>query len=216
MIYFLFVWLFISIILTFIYAPPAEGFKGESYRIVFYHIPMAWIAVIAFFLSAYNSLMYLRKKDFVYDIKSKSLISLGLTFSLLATISGAIFAKIEWGLYWNWDPRQISISLLLFIYAAYLILRSSIENPKLRANLSAVYSLFSFFTVPFLVFVIPRVYFSLHPDTIINIKGNIQMKGEILYTFLSTLIGFTILFFQIYKIDWATDYELFKKEYKNE
>lgn len=216
MIYFTFVWLFISIILTFLYAPPAEGFKGESYRIVFYHIPMAWVAFIAFFLSAYNSFLYLRKKDFIYDIKSKSLISLGLTFSTLATISGAIFAKIEWGLYWNWDPRQISITLLLFIYAGYLVLRSAIENHKLRANLSAVYALFSFILVPFLVFIIPRIYFSLHPDTLINIRGDIQMKGPILLTFISTLFGFTFLFFLIYKMDWEIDFKLFKKEMENE
>lgn len=216
MIYFTFIWLLISIILTFLFAPSAEGFKGESYRIVFYHIPMAWVAVIAFFLSAYNSLLYLRKKDFIYDIKSKSLISLGFTFSILGTISGSIFAKVEWGAYWNWDPRQISITILLFIYAAYLILRSSIENIKVRANLSSSYSLFSFLLVPFLIFVIPRIYFSLHPDTFINVKGNIQMKGSILYTFLSTLIGFTLLFYLIYRIDWKTDYELFKKEMKDE
>lgn len=216
MIYFTFIWLFVSIILSFLYAPPAQGFKGESYRIVFYHVPVAWVSVLAFLLSAYNSMMYLRKKDLIYDMKSKSLISLGLLFSFLATISGAIFAKIEWGTYWNWDPRQISITLLLFVYAAYLVLRSSIENIKLRANLSSVYGIFAFFTVPFLVFVIPRIYFSLHPDTFLNVKGNIQMQGPILYTFLSTLIGFTLLFILIYKLDWKTDYKLFKKEFKDE
>lgn len=211
MIYFVFIWLFFSVILSFLYAPSAEGFKGESYRIVFYHVPMAWVAVLAFLLSAYNSMMYLRKKELIYDIKSKSLISLGLLFSFLATISGAIFAKIEWGTYWNWDPRQISITLLLFVYAAYLVLRSSIDNIKVRANLSSVYAIFAFFTVPFLVFVIPRIYFSLHPDTFINTNGNIQMQGPILYTFLSTLIGFTLLFILIYKLDWKIDYQLFKE-----
>jgi len=216
MIYFAFFWVSFSIFLSFLYAPPAEGFKGESYRIVFYHIPVAWVAVLAFFMSAYNSLIYLKKKDFLYDIKSKSLISLGLLFSILATISGAIFAKIEWGAYWNWDPRQISITLLLFIYSAYLILRASIENPRRRANLSSVYSLFSFFLVPFLVFVIPRIYFSLHPDIIISSKGKIQMFGPILYTFLANLLSFTIIFLLIYKIDFKVDYELFKKEEKNE
>lgn len=214
MIYFLFIWIFISIILSFLYAPSAEGFKGESYRIVFYHVPMAWVAVLAFFMSAYNSFIYLRKKEFLYDIKSKTLISLGLLFSILATITGAIFAKIEWGTYWNWDPRQISITLLLFIYAAYLILRSSIENPKIRANLSSVYSLFSFFLVPFLVFIIPRIYFSLHPDLVRG--GKFQMEGPILYTFLFMLFGFTLLFIIIYKMSYKIEYHLFQKENSDE
>lgn len=214
MIYFVFIFLSFSIILSFLYAPSAEGFKGESYRIVFYHVPMAWVAVLAFFISAYNSLLYLKKRDYLYDIKSKTLISLGLLFSFLATITGAIFAKIEWGNYWNWDPRQISITLLLFIYSAYLILRASIENPKTRANLSSVYSLFSFFLVPFLVFVIPRVYFSLHPDLIRG--GKFQMEGPILYTFLSTLLGFTLLFITMYRIAFRVEYQIFMKENQNE
>lgn len=216
MIYFAFFWVAFSIVLSFLFAPPAEGFKGESYRIVFYHVPVAWVSVLAFFMSAYNSFIYLKKKDFLYDIKSKSLVSIGLLFSILATITGAIFAKIEWGAYWNWDPRQISITLLLFIYSAYLILRFSIENPKRRANLSSVYALFSFFLVPFLVFVIPRVYFSLHPDLIISTKGKIQMFGPILHTFLANLLSFTIIFLLIYKIDWKIDYEIYKKEMSDE
>lgn len=214
MIYFVFIFISFSIILTFLYAPPAAGFKGESYRIVFYHVPMAWVAVLAFFISAYNSFLYLKKKELLYDIKSKVLISLGLLFSFLATVTGAIFAKIEWGTYWNWDPRQISITLLLFIYSAYLILRASIENPKNRANLSSVYSLFSFFLVPFLVFVIPRIYFSLHPDLMRG--GKFQMEGPILYTFLSTLFGFTLLFFLIYRMALKVEYFIFKKENTDE
>ncbi|MEJ5167456.1 MAG: cytochrome C biogenesis protein, partial [Thermoanaerobaculia bacterium] len=81
-------------------------------------------------------------------------------------------------------------------------------------NLSSVYSLFSFFLVPFLVFVIPRIYFSLHPDLIKS--GKFQMEGPILYTFLSTLLGFTLLFFLIYKLAFKVEYYAFRKENQNE
>ncbi len=216
MIYITFLCLFISIILSFLYSPKAEGFIGESSRIVFFHVPMAWIATLSFFLAAYNSFMYLKKRDYLYDAKAKVLISEGLLFSFLATVTGAIFAKIMWGAWWNWDPRQISITILLLIYAAYLVLRSAIENPSTKAKLSSIYAIFSFFTVPFLVFVIPRVYFSLHPDTFINVRGKIEMHGKILLTFLFSLFSFTLLFFEIYKIDWKTEYKKIKKELANE
>lgn len=214
MIYFSFFWFCFSLFLAFCYAPKAEGFKGESYRIVFFHVPIAWVSFLAFFISAYNSLLYLRKKNFIYDFKSKNSISLGILFTFLTTLTGAIFSKIEWGSYWNWDPRQISIVILFFIYSAYLILREAIENPKQRAVLSSSYALFSFLLAPFLIFVIPRVYFSLHPNIIY--EGKIHMSPPILYAFLANLLSFTFLFFIIYKISYKIDYEIYKREFLNE
>jgi len=125
----------------------------------------------------------------------------GLLFTVIATVSGSVFAKVMWGAYWNWDPRQISITLLLFIYAAYLVLRQSVDDPLRRAHLSAVYAIFAFITMPFFVFVIPRLYFSLHPDTFINAGGKIEMGGRILATFLASLAGFTALFALMYRLE---------------
>ncbi|WP_110953545.1 cytochrome c biogenesis protein [Anaerosinus massiliensis] len=181
---------------VFYLVPPAEGL-GYLVRIAFFHIPVAWVSVLAFLLSAWYALRYLNTKDLTYDHLCARSAYLGLIFCLFATISGAIFAKLTWGAYWNWDPRQITIFILLMIYGAYTVLRSSIEDQETKAKLSAVYSLLSFVTVPFLVFIIPRYYFSLHPSPVMNQAGKLDMDPIMVYVLLAALINCTLLFLRI-------------------
>ena len=88
-----------------------------------------------------------------------------------ATVTGSLWAKAMWGAYWNWDPRETSIFFILLLYSAYLALRGSIDGDEKRARLSAIYSVVAFVAVPFLIFVVPRIYVTLHPDPIINHAG---------------------------------------------
>ena len=115
-------------------------------------------------------------------------------FCFAATIGGSLWAKSMWGSYWNWDPRETSIFFLLLIYGAYLALRSSIEGEERRARLSAIYSATAFVTVPFLMFVVPCIYFSLHPDPLINTAGKIEMNSQIRIAFYAMFLGFAGLF----------------------
>jgi heme exporter protein C len=118
----------------------------------------------------------------------------------MATITGSIWAKASWGAFWNWDPRETSIFVLLLIYAAYFALRSAIEEEDKKAALSAVYSILAFATVPFFIFIIPRIYDSLHPDPVINEEGKINMSGAILTVFVSSIFAFTTLYFWLFKL----------------
>jgi heme exporter protein C len=182
--------------------PAPQSQLGEVSRIFFFHVPMAWVAVLSFLISFVFSILYLKKKDLTYDVKASSASRLGLLFVILATISGSIFAKSTWGSFWNWDPRETSIFILLLIYGAYFALRSAVESEERRAGLSSVYAILAFVTVPFLVFVVPRVYQSLHPtDSVINIKLHLQMPPSILSTFIASLLGFTFLFFWMFKLE---------------
>lgn len=189
-------WILGVIYAVFYIVPPAEGL-GNLVRIAFFHIPVAWVSVLAFLLSAFWSAQYLRTQDIRYDWKSSVAAALGLLFCLLATISGAIFAKLTWGAYWNWDPRQTTIFILLLIYGAYVVLRSSIPDEQQRARISAVYALLSSLTVPFLVFIIPRFYFSLHPEPVFNKAGKVDMDAIILYVLLAAAGACTALFWQL-------------------
>jgi heme exporter protein C len=182
--------------------PAPQSQLGEVSRIFFFHVPMAWIAVLSFLISFVFSILYLKKKDSTYDACASSASRLGLLFAILATISGSIFAKSTWGSFWNWDPRETSIFILLLIYGAYFALRSAVESEERKATLSSVYAVLAFLTVPFLVFVVPRVYQSLHPtDSVINIKIHLQMPPPILATFTASLLGFTLLFIWMFKLE---------------
>lgn len=179
---------------AFLYAPPALGL-GELSRIIYFHVPLAWVGVLAYLRSMLSSIAYLRKPRPLLDYQAAFNAEIGLVFTLLATVTGAIFARHTWGIYWNWDPRQTSIFVLLLIYAAYFILRSSLEEGETRGKLAAVYCIFAFVSVPFLVFIIPRVYATLHPDPIINPGGKLNMNSQMLQVFLASLVGFTGLYY---------------------
>ena len=126
----------------------------ENAKIIFFHVPTAWLTVIAFLMSTVFSFRYLNTKNLDEDAKAYASAQLGMIFCILATITGAVWAKFAWGQFWSWDPRQTSIFAILLIYGALFALRSSIESEDKRATLSAVYSLIAFVTVPFFIFVI--------------------------------------------------------------
>lgn len=189
----LFAWMATAMTVALLKAPLVPVLE-ETTRVLYFHIPSAWLTVVALGWSMVHSVLYLVKRDLNYDDEAAAAAELGLIFCVCATVSGALWAKAMWGAYWNWDPRETSIFFLLLIYGAYLALRGSIEGDEKRARLSAVYSVVAFVAVPFLIFVVPRMYFSLHPDTIINTKGKVDMDPMIRWCFLAMLIGFTGLY----------------------
>jgi heme exporter protein C len=197
---------------SFLLMPPTQGL-GELGRIVIYHVPAAWVAVLAYLMAMANSVGYLRKGDLRFDRQAQVNAELGTVFCLLATVTGALWSKAAWGWYWNWDPRQTSIFVLLMIYGAYFVLRNAIPDTDRRARLAAVYAILAFMTVPFLVFVAPRVYYSLHPDLVMIDVGrrSLEMDARMLLVFLASVTGFTGLYFWLYKVQVGLENLLYKQ-----
>ncbi len=192
---FIFIIISVVIICGIVLPIPNIPALGDKARVLYFHVPMSWISVLAFFMSMWYSIRYLRTREPDYDIRSFSSASLGFLFCVLATATGSLWAKFNWGSFWNWDPRQTSIFILLMIYGAYFALRMAIDSDEQRAKLSSVYSILAAVTVPFFVFIMPRIVESLHPDPIINTQGKINMDTTMLIIFLTSLVGFTFLFF---------------------
>lgn len=182
--------------------PPPQKDLGDVSRIFFFHVPVAWVAVLAFFVSMVNSILFLRRGDMLFDVQAASAARLGFLFCILALITGTIFAKNTWGTFWNWDPRETSLFILILIYGAYFALRSAVEMGERKASLSAVYSILAFLTVPFLVFVVPRVYQSLHPtESVIDSELRFQLPLPYLLIFLCSILGFTMVFIWMHKME---------------
>lgn len=178
--------------------PVIPGLEDKA-RNIFYHVPIAWTAVLAFLVSMFYGFRYLRTRDMDHDTISVSSAELGFLFCILATITGSLWAKFNWGSFWNWDPRETSIFILLLIYGAYFALRSALGSEEARARLSAVYAILAGFTVPFFIFVLPRMVAGLHPGA----KGDIDGSGPVLQlkmapnmrvVFFSGLIGYSLFF----------------------
>jgi len=180
----------------------------EKAKIIFYHVPTAWLATLSFLMAMIYGIKYLRKQDLDDDAKSNAALQLGFVFCVLATITGSIWAKFSWGAFWHWDPRETSIFILLLIYGSLFALRSAIENEDKRAKLSAVYSIIAFLTVPFFVFIMPRIMTGLHPgsadDTNSGPVVDFKMNGNMMLVFYVSLIAFTILYFWMWRLSYKS------------
>ncbi|HHX41218.1 MAG TPA: cytochrome c biogenesis protein CcsA [Armatimonadetes bacterium] len=197
------VWMAGVIAAAFIGVGPAAGFREpEAARILFFHVPMAWLAVLGFLGAMLYAMRYLRRRDPAADIRAAASAEMGFLFCVLATLSGALFARVQWGAAWNWDPRQTSILALLLVYAAYFTLRSAIADPERRAALSSVYAILAALPMLFLVFILPRVVDSLHPGDTMRSGG---MSPDYRIVFFAALCGFTLLYFWIYRLRVATE-----------
>jgi len=158
------VWMLLVVAATFLWVPPHAGL-GTTGRIIMLHVPTAWVSMVAFTVSGLFSGLFLWRRRSQHDDRALAATELGFLFTILATVTGAIFSKIAWGAFWNWDPRQTTILVLLLIYGAYFALRSAIDDRQRRMQLAAVYALFAFVTAPLLLFVVPRQFANtLHPN----------------------------------------------------
>ena len=155
-----------GIVASFVYVGPTPGFSmsGHGAKMIFFHVPCAWLATVAYLAAAWYSVRYLRERSLEEDRKCAVSMELGMLFATGATITGSIFSYNEWGRYWSWDPRQTSILVILLIFAAYLVLRDALADPEKRARLCSVYALTAMAPGMFLIWVVPRVVSSLHGD----------------------------------------------------
>lgn len=202
----LLVWMALVIIGAFLWAPPAVGFRvPELARLLFFHVPNAMAATCASIASAWYALRYLMTHDLKVDIKSHAASGLALLFWLLTTITGAVFAKVQWGAYWNWDPKQSAIFVLLLIYMAYFALRTAVADPRKAATVSAGYALFAAATVPFLTYVLPNApgVQSLHPQGVVFSEDGMDSRYKLI--FWSATAGFLGLTLWIFRLQVAIE-----------
>ncbi len=175
---------------------------GNTARIVFFHVPCAILSYVAYAVAAVYAILYLtRDRNLQTDAKSATGMELGFLFCILATITGSLFAGVMWGSYWNWDPRETSIIVMLLLYASYLVLRGAVsEQPEKRARLAAVYTLVALIPATFLIWVVPRLPWlqSLHPTTTLVRPANTSLSYKaVLYP---SFLAFTLLFVWMFQL----------------
>ncbi len=194
----LFSWVIIG---AWILEPPMSAVSSpEVYRIFYFHVPIALVTFIAYGVAMYQGLLYLKTKKLIYDMKSSSAALLGTVFCALATLSGSVFAKMTWGSFWNWDPRETSIVVLLLVYLAYFSLRSAIPDRVRKANLASVYSILGFLAAIFTIFIWPRITPGLHPGSPGGAGTVITMSSTTWMVFGPSLLAFIGLYFWTYHI----------------
>ena len=149
---------------------PDETNQGQIFRIIFFHVPAAVAAMTGSAVALVASVLFLIKKDFFYDSLAVAVTEVGLAFLAVNLVTGSIWARVIWGVWWAWDPRLTSALVCWVLYAGYLILRQALEEPTQRATFAAVYSIFAFTDVPIVYFSI-RWWRTLHPQPVFFSKN---------------------------------------------
>jgi heme exporter protein C len=185
---------------------PFRNILAETIRNTYFHVPMWFAMIILFGVSAWFSLQYYRKGDADLDRRSVAFIKVGLIFGLLGLVTGMLWAKNTWNAYWSWDVKQNMSAISLLIYAALMVMRSSVEDDMQKARLTAGYNMFAFVLLIPLLFIIPRMTDSLHPGN----GGNPALGGEDLdntmrLVFYPAVIGFILLGLWISQLVYRTD-----------
>jgi heme exporter protein C len=156
-----------------LFVAPEERTMGLIQRIFYFHAPAAWTGFVAFAISLVASINYLRTRAPKWDWLAVSSAEIGVPFITVMLVTGPIWGKPVWGIWWTWDWRLTSTFVLWVLYVTYLLLRTLVENPERRATISAVFNVFAAFDVPF-------VYFSIwffrnqHPSPVIGGGGSLD------------------------------------------
>jgi heme exporter protein C len=177
---------------AFLYAPE-DLEQGPPQRIFYIHVPAAWIAFLAFFVVFVASIALLATGKSRYDVLAAASAEVGVVFTTAVLITGPLWARPIWGVWWDWDPRLTSVLVLWLIYLSYLAMRSYLPEPAKRARASAVLGIVGFLDVPVIYFSV-RWWRALHPSHVVITRGGPRMPPEMLHTLLLGLAAFTLLY----------------------
>ncbi len=182
--------------LVFLYAP-VEQLMGAVQKVFYFHVATAWVGMLGFLVAAVAGALYLRQGKERWDIVGVSAVEISLVFFLIAIIMGSIWARPIWNTWWTWDPRLTTAAIVELIYAAYMLLRSGVDDPERRARFSAIYALFGFISVP-LTFISIRLLRTIHPVVIGNAEaaaqGGFNMDPSMKTAFFFSLAAFSVFF----------------------
>ena len=178
-----------ALYLVFIYVP-TEEMMGIVQRIFYFHVPLAWVAFLAFFIVFLGSILYLWKRESKWDVLASSSAEVGVVFTTLVLLTGPIWAKPIWGVWWMWDARLTTTLVLWLIYLAYLMVRSFATKESRGARFAAVVGIVGFIDVPIVALAI-TLWRTQHPGPVIFQGG---LTPPMLLTLLVCLAAFTTLY----------------------
>jgi heme exporter protein C len=168
---------------------PADAAQGNVQRLMYVHVPAAWLAFLAFFVVFVMSVLYLIQRDPRWDRVAASSAEIGVVFTVVTLLLGMMWGKPTWGVYWTWDPRLTTTAILLAIYVGYLALRSFADEEDRRARWSAIVGVIGFANVP-IVYMSVTWWRTLHQPP----SSPRSVAPDILWTLMLNLAAFTLVY----------------------
>ena len=135
-----------------LYESPPDYIQGDSMRIMYVHVPSAWWALMSYSVLAISCTVWFITRNPIFNLIAKSIAPIGAVFTIIALVTGSIWGKPTWGVWWVWDARLTSMLLLFFLYLAYIFLWQAISNKDLASKISAALAMIGFINVPIIKF----------------------------------------------------------------
>ena len=177
---------------TILLKVPDEASQGGIFRIIYFHLPAALTSFTGFFVAMFSALGYLAKRDLRFDAAAAAINEVSFTFAVITLVTGSIWARIIWGLWWTWDPRLTSYFICLLMYSGYFMLRRAVDEPHRRATLSAVLSILA--TVDIVIVWKSIEWFrTQHPGPVLEIRGGGGMAPGMEAPIFWNLLAFLLL-----------------------
>ena len=177
---------------------PPDYIQGDSMRIMYIHVPSAWFALMAYTILAGSSVLWFITRNPIFSIIARSIAQIGMIFTLISLVTGSIWGKPTWGVWWVWDARLTSMLLLFFLYLAYIFLWQSITNKDLASKISAALAIVGFVNIPIIKFSVDW-WNTLHqPATISKLSApsiDISMMVPLFIMTLATFLFLVTVFF---------------------
>ncbi len=178
---------------------PGDADQGIVQRIFYFHVAIAIVSLVAFAVACVAGILFLRTRRERWDDVGEAAIRIGLLFSVLVVITGSIWAKASWGTWWVWsDPRLVTYLIVVLIYAAYFVLRSSAEDDR-RMRYSAIYSIAGFASVPLSFYSVRVAESFVHP--VVFTRGGANMPGSMLVWFVVSQAAILALFIALLEVE---------------
>ncbi|MEI6373391.1 MAG: cytochrome c biogenesis protein CcsA [Actinomycetes bacterium] len=177
---------------SFFYAPE-DGIQGSVQRIFYVHVASAWIAALAFFVVFVGSIGFLVTRNLRWDSYAGASAEVGLLFTSVVLVTGMLWGKAIWGVFWTWEPRLTSVLVLWLLYLAYVALRAYVPEPSRKARFSAVLGIVAFLDVP-IVYLSVKWWRTLHPEQVIITEQGPQLPGQMIVALVVGLIAMTLVY----------------------
>lgn len=197
----------IGLYMAFVYAP-TDRIQGHAQRIFYVHVPMAWLAYLAFAVIFVGSVGYLWKRSQAMDRLARSSAELGFLFTSLVLLTGMLWGRPIWNAWWSWDARLTTTLILWFIYLGYFMVRAYASDAEQGARFGAVLGIIGAVDVPIIHFSVTW-WRTLHPEPVVLDTSGPNLPNSMLYSMLVCLLGFTLLYvylmIQKYRIETVKD-----------
>lgn len=221
-----------DVVWTFTLAPLVQGAQLEqptviagtevstklllSQKIFYLHVPVAVASFAVMLFAAYYGIRFLMTKDRAFDVRSRTAMQVTLVFVIATMISGDLWTRFEWGVWWVWEPRLTTYFILMLLVIAYFILRAAIDDPEKRARFSAVFGILAAVDAPISFFITRLIPSSIHPVVFRTDSG---LPPDMLLPFLCGIFGMLLAGFGIYRLrlrveEQAQQVEALKRRYE--